>query len=148
MQRCSFGFFSANVYIFLITVMSGNSYHYNTYAFFLFFLERNSRPVFFPKIFCTQFHLHPSFTVECRETSPLLSYCHSIIEMLRFTSKSSIYKFRESLRFTDFRCFISRLNYQNSGVQFGIAESGITPCAFAHRQARSRQICLNRRKAA
>lgn len=63
-----------------------------------------------------------------------------------FANKSSIYKFRESLWFTDFRCFISRLSFQHSGVQF--EESGITPCVVAHRQARSRQTRLNRRKAA
>lgn len=103
---------------------------------------------FFPNIFNTQFDLHPFFTVKGRKTRLLSCYCHSFTELLMFANKSSIYKFRESLRFTDFRCFISRLNFQHSGVQFGVAESGITPCAVAHRQARSRQTRLNRRKAA
>lgn len=147
MQRCSFGLVSANVYIFLITVMSGNSYHYIAYAFFFFFFWKEIQDPFFPKNLSHPIPSSPIFH-SWRETSPLSRYRHSAIEILRFTSKRGIYKFRERLRFTDFHCFMSRLNYQHCGVQFGIAESGITPCAMAHRQARSRLTRLNRRKAA
>lgn len=133
-----FIFFSLQSYLGIIII---------TLHMYFFSFGKKFKTVFLPQIFHTQFHLCPSFRVEW-ETSPLSCYCHSIIAILRFTGKSGIYKFRESLRFTDFHFFISRLNYQHSRVQCGIAESGITPCAVAHRQARSRQTPLKRRKAA